>query len=386
MKLIYFFVLFFSVFSFSESEINEIKIDIRTEEGNKKLAIQKAVDQISRETVEALLGEEKYKENENVIKENIIKNQNRYILFSKSSEAVSQEDGKLLTTVTLGFSKSNLEQLLIEHNLLFNSKGSLCILPLISFTTILDERKAYSWWLDETEEELPKKLARNFFKKLSFYSVKNGFYGMDPVFSQLRKALFFNFKGEKAVSTKKLADFFQCHVILSGKIFLKESKETDSLENYIAFKVFNIKTQRVFFKIRKKILVPVQHFPISKHKTQKFFSEVSKRILESVAHQLSIHKKEGTLDLNRLFLSIQGPLSYSEKEALEKKLIRHIPAIKSLQKRYMSSHKTTYEIKYGQSIEELRKTIKKIDIPDYKIKVIAQSKKQVEIYALKRNK
>lgn len=382
MKLFYYFLLFFSFYSFSQ-EISEIQIDIKTENGDKKTAIKKAVNQISRETVEGFLGQEKYAENEKVITENIIKNQNRYILFSKSSETVSQDDGKFLTTVTLGISRKNLEQLLIEHNLLFSSKGSLCILPLISFTTVLNKKETHSWWLGRNEGRLSKNLAEDFYTQLSFYSVRSGFYGMDPIFSRLNETPLFNNERKEVTRIKYLTDFFQCHIVLLGKIFLKESKETAALENYIAFKVFNIQTQRIFFKIRKKIIVPARKFPLSESQIKKFFSAVSGRILISVAHQLSIYRSKGALDLNRLFLSIQGPLSYFEKENLEKELLHHIPAIKSLQKRYMSSHKTTYEIKYGKSTDDLRKAIKKVNIPGYKVKVVAQNKKQIEIYAKK---
>ena len=171
--------------------------------------------------------------------------------------------------MTLGISIKNLEQLLIEHNLLFNSKGSLCILPIISFTIALNKRETYSWWLEEEESGLSKKLAKNFYKKLSFYSVKSGFYGMDPVFSRLNKTQLFQ-KG-KTIRVKDITDFFDCHIVLSGKIFLKEGRETKSLENYIAFKAFNIQTKRIFFKIRKKILVPVQKLPFSEKEIKKFF-------------------------------------------------------------------------------------------------------------------
>lgn len=378
-------ILIFFSFSSLSQEINEIKIEIKTDSGDKKTAISKAVDQVSRETVEKFLGHEKYLKNEKIIKEDIISNQNRYILFSKSSEPVSQDDGKFLTTVTLGISDKNLERLLIEHNLLFNSKGSLCILPLISFTTVLDKKKTYSWWIAENEDNLNWNLAKEFYKQLSFYSVKTGFYSMDPVFSRLHEVpvSIDGIKKEKTANLKALTDFFQCHIVISGKVFLKENKETAAIENYIAFKVFNIQTRRIFFKMRKKILVPVKQFPLSEDQLKKLFSVVSRRILISVSHQLSDYRKKGALDLSRLFLSIQGPLSYFEKEDLEKALLQHIPSIKTLQKRYMSSNKTTYEIKSEKAIDGLKETLKKANIPGYKIKIIAHNKKQMEIYAKK---
>ena len=384
MKCFFFCLIYFSFSSFSQT-IKEFRIDITTAQGEKKTAITKAVNQISRQFVESFLGKEKYQENEEKIKKTIFKNQNRYILFSKSSKSIPQNDGKFLTTVTLGISEQNLKGLLLEHNLFYKSHGSLCVLPVIAFTVDLGKKESYLWWSPEQKSTLPKSLAKNFHSSLSLHVTKSGFYSADPIFSRFHEALplvILNGK-EKSKNIKSLVGFLQCHIVLSGKVLIKQDKESKTLTNYFVFKIFNTQTNQLLFKIRKKFLVPELPSDLKTKQIKKIFSEISQRILTSIAYQLS--EEKGTLDLTRLFLSIQGPLTYFEREALAEALIRKISPIKSLQKKYMSSNRTLYEMKSDEGIAKVADIIKKSIIPNYQVKITTYNKKRLEIHARTRS-
>ena len=383
MKRLFSLLIFFSFPAFSQT-ITEVRLDIKTNEGDKKTAIKKAVDQISKELVENFLGQEKYQKNKKKINQTIIKNQNRYILFSKTSSSIPQNDGKFLTTVTLGISEKNLEGLLLEHNLFYSSQGSLCVLPVIAFSASLNEQESYLWWFHKKQNSLLEKLAKDFYNDLSLHLIDKGFYSVDPLFSRLYEGLppLVLRKKEKIKNIKPLADFLQCHIILTGKVSLKQNKENEALTTYFVFKIFNTLTNQVLFKMRKKLLVSEKLSYLKTKQLERVFSEVSQRILISIADQLSRYKEKGVLDLNRLFLAVYGPLTYPERETLEEAFIHHIPSIKTLQKRYITSNKIVYEIKSDQEISQLANIIRKTSIPNYKIKVTVDSKKkQLEIYA-----
>ena len=367
--------------------VKEWEVDITTAKKDKKAAIRQAVNQTSRQFVETFLGKEKYEKDKQTITENIIKNQNRYILFSKSSPFKVSDEGQFQTTVTLGISEENLKSLLLEHNLFYESPASLCVLPVVSFSLRRDKaREVYLWWFSEGKENPAATLAAHFYDSLSSHVINSGFYGWDPVFSRLQENVpdFVLNRKEKISDIKTLTDFLQCHIVLSGRISLEENKKTGALISYFDLKVFNVETHQVLFKMRKKILVPGKKGkPFSKSHLQEAFSQVSRRVLSSLSHQLSAYRAKGALDLSRLFLAIQGPLTYFEKEALEKILVRHIPSIKSLQKRYMASGKTVYEMESDKSIAQLSDIMKKSPLPDYHIKVTAYNKKQLEIHVKK---
>ena len=387
-SILWFFVLF-SFPSLSQS-IREVQVDIKTDNGGKKAAIRQAIDQVSRELVENFLGKEKYQKNKEKIRKNIMGNQNLYVLSSKSSTPVLQDDGKFLTVVTLGVSEKNLESLLLEHNLFYKSQGSLCVLPVISFVTDLDKEESYLWWSDQRQDNLPGYLAEYFYSSLSLQIVKSGFYGVDPVFSQFYENLPSSLlkRKERIKGLKPLTNFLQCYIIVSGKVRLEKSKEANSLMAHFHFKTFNIQTNQILFKMKKQILFSSEGYGSkSKNnvKVKRAFKEISKKILTSIAWQLSNHREQGILDLNNLFLGIQGPLSYFEKEKLEAALVDYIHAIKSLKKKYMSSSKTVYELKASENTVELAAILKKANIPGYHLKVVAYNKKQLEIYAKKTN-
>lgn len=384
MKILYFILFFLTPFVLA---IKEVRLDITTEKKDKRAAIRQAVNQASREFVETFLGQDKYQKDQKTITEKIIKNQNRYIVFSKSSPFKVGDDGRFQTTVTLGISEENLKSLLLEHNLFYESLASLCVLPVISFSLERDkEKEIYSWWFSEKGSRLAATLSADFFDALSSHVIDSGFYGLDPVFSRLQESVpdFVFSRQEKISNIKSLAEFLKCHIVLSGRVSLKENKKTGALISYFEFKVFNVQTHQVLFKMRKKILVPGKRgIPLSDSNLKKAFSEVSRRILSSISHQLSAYRAKGALDLSRLFLAIQGPLTYFQREAFEKFLVRHVASIKSLQKRYMASGKTVYEMESDKSIAQLSDIVKTSAPPGYHIKVIAYNKKQLEIYVKK---
>ena len=527
---------FFSPAAFPQEiqEIQEIQVEVRTEDGAKKAAIAQAAAQASREAVLDFLGQEKYNANLRAVQKHILANHNRFLLYSKSGAGRIQDDGRFLTTVTLGFSKKNLQKLLLEHNLFFASKGSLCILPLVSFafsppsgslsagpapgtqqapltqaplsgllSTAKNRQEPYYFWreappifdraeesgggaslkkpgffsglaakaakpasglnlfrgeekaapsvtepeaaraaksarreakdLSGKEEALlaektasergPKILAEIFHNRLSLSAVKNGLFSPNPSFSRLPSALsVFGFRHLPVALSKKeiarLADFLECRLILSGKIRVSQSAQAQGssasvLSHYISLKAFHAQTRRVFFKINRKILVPA-HFssassaakpgavagtdfsgtsggaagrgaknslagPFLDDSTLQAFAAVSEKVLSGAVSQLAEEKREGSLDLHALLLAVQGPLAEFEKERLEKALIKHVPAIKSLQKRLLSSARSVYLVKTDANARELKRFIKSASVPGYRIKIVASGKRRIEL-------
>ena len=486
----------FSQAAFSQG-IQEIQIEVRTEDGDKRAAIAKATAQASREAALAFLGREKYSKNLRAVQKHIIANHNRYILYSKSGAGRVQDDGKFLTTVTLGFSKKNLQKLLLEHNLFFASKGSLCILPLVSFAfspppgkpflkkpalgapgppTPPSEKRGrrqkeepYYFWREkelsldrasapfagifgskgksassmpqeaaalETQsaggeaealaagKRLPEQpssfppeiLAEIFHKQLSLSAVQNGLFSLDPSFGRFQEALsFFGFHSlpfklpKKGAALNRLTDFLECRLILSGKVRVSQSAHAQEssapvLTHSISLKAFHARTRRIFFKTSRKILVPAffssggvadktssgkapsKKNPAQKaaeeaaDSIQKAFAAVSEKVLSGAVYQLAEEKRDGSLDLHALLLAVQGPLAEFEKERLEKALIKHVPAIKSLQKKSLSAARSVYLAKTDRNVRDLKKLVKSASVPGYSIKIIASGKRRIEIY------
>ena len=375
------YLLLFFCFSVS-AQIETKELDIVTETGDKGLAIEKAVHQVSRDFVRHLMGEEKYNEHQSRIEQKIIKNQNRYILFVKTSAPELQEEGSYLTKVTLGVSPGNLKALLLEHNLFYASSGASCVLPAITFK--INDKKSgkkeeLSWWKKNKEESpLLQKLSETFYSALSEDFIQAGFYVIDPVFSRLFEAVPSSVLPLKSSARQfqKFVDFLGCDLILSGTFKVEKSLFLSSLVGEFHLKVFNMTTLRELFSFKKRVI-----FPAAEKDLQKGFRANLPSVLSSLKYQLSFYRDRGALDLNRLFISIQGPLTYHQKEQLKVALIQKVPAIKDLKEALVVSNRVLYEVESSASMKELAKAIRSSRFDLFRVQITGYNRKKLDLYA-----
>ena len=407
-RLIFILLSFLSVPLLQAQELETIVKEIELDIDSKKLAQQQALTEVSRTFVMEMLGEKKYKENRAQVEKSIIKNQNRYVLSISSSSGKLQEKGKFAFTVTIKVSKENLKKLLLENNLFYNSKGAFCILPVISFTSYFGEKKEkYSWWQEDELASLElKSIAGSFFELLSKEFIKFGFYVVDPIFQRVKEgapSFVIPKSGKSIKSFLPMSEFYTCDIILSGRIHTGKISEVESnfFSNLFSFKetsvlkiyptayfirfslnVSNIKTRQFLFNVKRKF----SFSPVNEDQPKAEVLLRSKDILDSVIYQLAASNEEGSLVLNRLMISVQGPLSYAEREQLQKSLIKRVHGIEDLQVRMLNSSRVVYEAKSSQSVQELSKELKSVSLSHFFIQVKGYRNHKLEIYAKKRNR
>ena len=375
---------------------------------SKKQAQQEALNDVSRELVIEMLGKDKYASSKKKIENTIIKNKNRYILSISSSSGKFQDEGNFIFTITMKVSKENLKKLLLENNLFYDSKGAGCILPAISFSSYFDEKQEkYSWWLDNKKIGLElEDIAGSFFNLLSKEFLKVGFYVIDPAFQRIKEgapSFILPKRGKSVKNFLSMSKFYTCDIILFGRIHTGQISETESnfFSNLFSFKknslaklypesyfiqfslnVFNLKTRQFLFTVKRKF----SFSPSNKNNPKEEVILRSKDILDSVIYQLTASNEEGSLVLNRLMISVQGPLNYIEREQLKESLIKRTSGIEDLQVRFLNSSRIVYEAKSSQSIQDISKQLKKISLSRFLIQVKGYKNQTLEIYAKKRNR
>jgi len=377
--LILFVLMPFLVLS---QNIENVEIEIQTDEINRRLIIKKAINEVSRSFVQNFLGKDKFNIERSKIEKVIIKNQNRYILFTKMNKSLEQENGSYITKVSLGLSKENLKALLVEHNLFYASQGASCVLPIVTFKTDIKDKSQYIWWNQSFEgtQTRSKNLAKIFYSSLNQELIKNGFYSVDPVFSKTYESIpkVFLPKGRQAKHFKKLSQFLSCDIILSGSVQIQPNPKESFVIAEFSFIIFNIKTKQKLFDINKNMRLIYSE---NKNHIQKSFHLQLSSVLNSIMFQLSSYKDKGSLDLNRRIISVQGPLNYYQKEKFKNYLLKHIPSLKNLKERLLVSHKIVYEAEISKDIFTLIREIKKHSKKSlFKIKVTSYNKQQIDIY------
>ena len=408
LSLIFIVLSFFYVSVLQAQELETLVREIELAVDSKKLAQEKALNEVSRELVTEMIGEKKYIENKKKIEKSIIRNQNRYVLFIRSSSGKFQEQGKFAFTVTIKVSKENLKKLLLENNLFYDSKGAVCVLPMISFSSYFGEKKEkYFWWLEnETADTELKNIATEFFSLLSKEFIKSGFYALDPIFQRIKEGappFALPTKENSAKDFLSLAKFYTCDIILSGRIHIgKISKaESNFFSNLLfskkssvsvaysgsyftkfSFNIFNIKTRQFLFNVQRKF----SFSPVNKNKPKAEALSRSMDILDNIIYQLSAVNEEGSLVLNRLVISVQGSLSYAEKEQLQKSLIKYVSGIEDLQVRLLNASRVVYLAQSSQSAQDISKQLKSISLPRFLIQVKGYRNQKLEIYAKRRSR
>ena len=363
--------LFLVLFSFSLlADTQRVELEVITETGDKHLALEKAVGEVSRDFVRKIVGEEKYNKHENKFEKKIVENKNRYIIFARTSLPQENEEGKYLTKVTIGLSEKNLQALLLEHNLFYNP-GSSCILPAVSFELKKDKLQKSSWWL-VSEDVFLASLSKTFYKTLSEKLINLGFYTENPFYSRFSQLLpSYAFPKRQSFSHfKKTSRFLNCDLVISGRVSIEKDFDQNNYFSSMNLKILNIKTKQNLFNFKKKF------------NFRDDFEQSLTPILKSLKHQLSFYKERGSLDLSRLWLSVQGPLNQHERELIKQALVRHIRPIQALKENLITSRYTLYEVESSKGIKAVVKAIKsKKQLGNFKLQVTGSSSKRLDIYA-----
>ena len=388
-RILSFLLIVLSSQAFAMSvETYQKTIDLDTD--NKKQAQKIALNQASRELIIQMLGQKEYSKKKSQIEKKIIKNKNRYVLSISSSSGELQDTGKFRFSVTIKISKNNLRDLLKSSSVVKVSRSSYCIIPLITFSSELEEKnkQTWFWWkLEQSSEEsfsTQKKLAETFFRTLSRDFTKLGFYFIDPVFQKTVQAVpesLLPKRSKKMKHFNSLVHFYSCDIILSGSIDIEKNvgKNLSSLNTNHLLKVmiraFNQKTKESLFELNREFSLG------NKDSLQKTMDLKSQEVIESLIYRFSFYKERGSLGLDRLMLALQGPLSYSEKEKFITQIMQKVNGLKNIQIVYLSSQRAIYKSDISNSLDEILKDLKKIKLKDFTFQVRADSNSKLEIYA-----
>jgi len=402
-----FIKIFFWLFSFSSfaGSIETYKESIELETDNQKIAQDMVLSEVSRKLIISLLGKKEYQKQRSKIENRIIKNQNRYILSIDSTSGskeetrkeTGEETGKFRFVFNIKVSKSHLESLLKKEGFLKKENSSICLLPLISFSSHFEEEKqTWSWWNVKKEESSHnRELAQFFFDSLGKELTKIGFYFIDPVFQKTVKVLpdsLLPSKSHKMKYFKPIAQFYSCDTVLSGMIHVGKSMEGLSFlsndfysqattKHWLQFviRVFNIKTKENLFELTKQ-------FPLEKKETKQLQEELnlkSQKMIESLIYRLS--QEKDSLAFNRLMIAIQGDISYPEIEKIIKQ-IRRIDELKHIQPAYLSSQRAIYQAESSKSVDEVLKKIQALSIRAFTLKSRKSGKSKLELYVKRKSR
>ena len=318
---------------------------------SKQEAFDQATENATRKLAEDLVGPDKVGANWAQLKNKLLKNSSRYVLFIRGAAAVDTPDGAK-TTVQMRLNPDGLESLLREFGL-YNG-ASVRVLTLVSVSEPQGSR--YAWWADAGDGGRAN-LAQDYFKRvigqLNAAARGKSIYIMDPLNQGLRAGIPASYRTEtlRREDQLLLARYLKADVVLSGRVDVTRAAGGAQLsENFEAWQVRN---GRTITESARAEPLPTE----TPKAVGAMIEQASKRALGELTTKLGEAAAGGALNLNTFKLAVVGALNYPQATEL-KKVLTEAREVRALRDRLFEPGRVTYEVDSALPGPELARALR----------------------------
>jgi hypothetical protein len=309
--------------------------------------INQATERVSEDLIKEIIGESKYSRNKSLIQSKILKNSARYVPFSKPGELVplTPEDGYKMT-VALRVSVDDLQSLLLENGLFYESDTTPVVLPTIRLLDRVNS-KTYAWWADAENgagKAFLLKEGRSLEDALKSAFMKHNFYVLKP---QVMHFTEFLPPGARAESLRKeewqtLAQKMGAQIQIDGDLTFNKSQErSEAVTIVLKMTALQVMNSRVIAEVSRQFETEAGAF-------EAVVDRKLKEALESTSQDLAAQVFEawqrGSLGASLYRLAVKGRLPLLRQEALKDALKDKVREVKNVRERLISSDGVVYEV------------------------------------------
>jgi hypothetical protein len=356
----------------------EKTIEVETKEKNPTLAkrelIELAISKASEDVIKDVIGEAKYSRNRTLIQSKIIKNNARFVPVTKPGDLVpldAQGNGFKLT-VTMKFGMDDLQSMLLENGLFYDSDSTPILLPVVEIVDKVGGR-SWSWWQnrDASKADL-QKISRELEGALKTAFWKNNFYVIRP--QSLHYYEMLQNTDRVNVDWLNLADEWNAQILIQGEVTIAKSPQRqDAYQIVLHFSANQIQNSRSIAEV-------VRQYETEAGRMDVVVDQKLKEVLETVCADLSSQVLEawqkGTIGSSLFRLTINGrvplPLQDSLKDAIKNK----VREIKNVKERLISTDEYVLEIETSLSPKELQTRMPKLSVQGYEISFDSANEKE----------
>ncbi len=373
------------IFTFSLQAIAQdvvdtvVDVDIeRKVGGGQREVFERAITKVSDQFIAQLIGESKLARNQSVIKNRIVRNSGKYILFIKARSPVVLGDS-LRYGVNMRVSLKNLEALLLQEGLLYKADGPPKVLPLVSFSDRVNSQ-SYSWWAQApSTAPVLSDLARRFNLSLRTELRNKGFFGLEPVVSeyrlQLPAALMTENPGTEDLL--QLSEFYRAQVVTKGQVIISSDRvRSDVFKIDVRLSALHASNGRVIGEvIRSYSTEPGPFQQVVKAKVD----EVLDKLVGDLSIQILEAWKSGTFGAALLNVAVNGDLSYQQISQFKRLLLEQVKDLKTLKERRFEPGRVLFETDSSSGAVELADSIRGKNFPRFQVSVTNVESDSVEL-------
>lgn len=346
-------------------------VEMTSTEKNQVVARQSMISQatqnVSQELIKEMIGEAKFNRNKAVITSKILNNSARYIPFTKPGDIREAPTGFAMTVV-MKVNPDDLQSMLLENGLLYESDGTPAVLPMVKFTDKVNS-KSFVWWAEpeNSNKSFLVKEVRFFEEKLKDAFAKVNFYALKPLSRRYFDILPSSYQSEslRPEDLQRLSQVFSAPILLEGSFqFLKSPNRSEAQMIEIKLTATQVSNGRVIAEVSRQFETDMGNFEVVVDRKMK---EVLESTTQDLANQVLDAWQRGALGSSLYKLTIRGRIPLKEQEAFKTVLKNKVREVKNVRERLISSDSLTYEVDASIGPQELGKKAPQIDLQGYKL-------------------
>ncbi len=343
-------------------------------------------EKVSEELIKEIIGEGKYLRNKQLISSKIVKQSARFIPFSKPSDLQPLPTEGFKMSLSLKVSIADLQSLLLENGLFYESDGTPIVLPTIRILDRVNSRSS-AWWM--TEESSNKafllKQGKALEEQLKTSFSKNNFYLLRP--QSLKFVDFFpaSMKVENLSSEdwQRIAQRLGAPILVVGDLVISKSQErSDAFTLALKMTALQVMNGRVIAEVARVFETDGGAFEVV---VERKLREILESSGQDLAGQVLEAWQKGALGASLYRLSIRGRLPLLQQEAFKEVLKNKIREVKNVRERLISDDTVIFEVDSALSPKDLGQKAPQLDMGNYQLLLESSSDTEIVYRAKKIN-
>ncbi len=340
-------------------ELIEKNIEVKTNSSNPVQArtalMDQAVEKVSEEMIVAIIGEAKYQRNRAQIQSRVLKKSGRYIPFTKASDLVPVPGAAGFSmSVQLKVSPKNLEALLLENGLFYESDGTPLIVSFIQWVDRVQLR-SFSWWSpgQNDKQSLLAKLSQETENSLKGALQKQNFYLIPTQAQRYGEALSRSEQVEnlRLEDQQALAQKYSAQIFIQGRFSwgqLPNSRLWALTSHVQAMQAGN---GRSIGEVFRQVELGVQ---VSDSALEKKAKELMEQVALEIAAQIVDAWQKGSLGSEVYRLRLVGRFNVIEREQAKLALESASKDLKSIRERKITPDELIFEFESATKPDKLK--------------------------------
>ncbi len=378
-KTLYFLICFGFAFSAYSAHVTVTKkqvIKAASERKARRKAVDKITDGVALDMIKKEIGDQRFQENSEKIKEDMDVLKKRFIPFFKILKSEKVQDSYHFE-VELKVSRKDLRQVLKERGLFTGHKKTGIILPFIEVNNQING-ESYHWWssglsvskeLETMARDFEKELYRGFFEKGFFMLRPQAFKMVHMIPAFLRKVYL------TQTEMVQITDFKKGQLYLSGQVNILASPLREN--------AYRIRAQincKQSSNGRTVAQMTISVDTVSGKSLNHISGDVKKLALEAsrdLAGQVYDLWQRGAFESQVLKLVLTGDLNQWQIQKFKKLFSQQLRIKNGPTERLFEPGRVTFEMDYSEGIETLLGKLKRTRFEGFVSQVVSSQPGQI---------